>query len=126
MRGALVTLFLSSRTDQIITENDYLNIEINRAAELKGDKKFRIKIYQKYVNFSSGLKWQLDYICNIYDIVWETVSNGRTHEAPYRGHGLVPLRFGGNVVMRMGTQQQNSSRVSTAWCQKVRVMDSFS
>ena len=77
-------------------------------AELKGDKKFRIKIYQKYVNFSSGLKWQLDYICNIYYIVRETVSNGRTHGAPYRGHGLVPLRFGGNVVMRMGTQQQNS------------------
>ena len=31
---------------------------------------------------------------------------GRTHGAPYRGHGSVPLRFGGNVVMRMGTQQQ--------------------
>ena len=25
---------------------------------------------------------------------------------PYRGYGYVPLRFGGNVVRRMGTQQQ--------------------
>ena len=32
--------------------------------------------------------------------------NGRTHGAPYRGYGYVPLRFGGNVVRRMGTQQQ--------------------
>ena len=31
---------------------------------------------------------------------------GRTHGAPYRGHGYGPLRFVGNVVMRMGTQQQ--------------------
>ena len=26
--------------------------------------------------------------------------------APYCGHGYVPLRLGGSVVMRMGTQQQ--------------------
>ena len=31
---------------------------------------------------------------------------GRTHGAPYRGYGYVPLRFWGNVVRRMGTQQQ--------------------
>ena len=34
---------------------------------------------------------------------------GRTHGAPYRGYGYLPLRFGGgggNVVRRMGTQQQ--------------------
>ena len=33
---------------------------------------------------------------------------GRTHSAPYRGYGYVPLRFGGggDVVRRMGTQQQ--------------------
>ena len=30
-------------------------------------------------------------------------SNG----APYRGYGYVPLRFGANVVRRMGTQQQH-------------------
>ena len=30
-------------------------------------------------------------------------TNGRT----YRGHGCVPLRFVGNVVMRIGTQQQD-------------------
>ena len=34
----------------------------------------------------------------------------RTHGAPYRGYGYVPLRFGGwgvgTVVRRMGTQQQ--------------------
>ena len=33
---------------------------------------------------------------------------GRTHGAPYRGYGYVPLRFGGNVVRRMGTQQQQN------------------
>ena len=31
---------------------------------------------------------------------------GRTHGAPYCGYGHVPLRFGGNVFMRMETQQQ--------------------
>ena len=34
---------------------------------------------------------------------------GRMHGAPYRGYRYVPLRFGvggGNVVRRMGTQQQ--------------------
>ena len=31
---------------------------------------------------------------------------GRTHVAPYRGYGYVPLRFGGNVIRRMGTQQE--------------------
>ena len=34
------------------------------------------------------------------------VINGRTHGAPFRGYGYVPLRNGGNVVTRMGTQQQ--------------------
>ena len=33
-------------------------------------------------------------------------SFGRTHGAPYRGYGYVPLMYGGNVVRRMGTQQQ--------------------
>ena len=31
---------------------------------------------------------------------------GRTHGAPFRGYGYVPLRNGGNVVTRIGTQQQ--------------------
>ena len=31
---------------------------------------------------------------------------GPTHGAPYRGYGYAPLRFGRNVVRRMGTQQQ--------------------
>ena len=37
-------------------------------------------------------------------------SIGRTHGAPYRGYGYVPLRFGGggDVVRRMGTQQQQT------------------
>ena len=35
---------------------------------------------------------------------------GRTHGAPYRGYGYVPLRFGGNVVRRMGTQQQQQPK----------------
>ena len=34
---------------------------------------------------------------------------GRTQGAPYRGYGYVPLRFGGNVVRRMGTQTNRSS-----------------
>ena len=29
---------------------------------------------------------------------------------PYCGHGYVPLRFGWNVVMRMGTQQQDCAK----------------
>ena len=37
---------------------------------------------------------------------------GRTHGAPFRGYGYVPLRNGGNVVTRMGTQQQRSFRFS--------------
>ena len=36
-----------------------------------------------------------------------TANVGRTHGAPYRGYGYVPLRFGGgggeNVVRRMET-----------------------
>ena len=35
-----------------------------------------------------------------------TIRTGRTYGAPYRGYGYVPLRFGGNVVRRMGTQQR--------------------
>ena len=36
------------------------------------------------------------------------VGPGRTHGAPYRGYGYVPLMFGGGggVVRRLGTQQQ--------------------
>ena len=34
------------------------------------------------------------------------IGDGRTHGAPFRGYGYVPLRNGGNVVTRMGTQQQ--------------------
>ena len=34
------------------------------------------------------------------------VGPGRTHGAPYRDYGYVPLWFGGSVVRRMGTQQQ--------------------
>ena len=33
-------------------------------------------------------------------------NHGRTHGAPYCSFGYVLLRFGGNVVRRMGTQQQ--------------------
>ena len=34
---------------------------------------------------------------------------GRTHGAQYRGYRYVPLRFGGNVVRRMGTQQHHTT-----------------
>ena len=40
----------------------------------------------------------------------EKQSLGRTDGAPYRGYGYVPLRFGGNIVRRMGTQQQIKRR----------------
>ena len=40
----------------------------------------------------------------------QVISNGRTHDARYRGHGYVLLRWGGgrgvDVVITMGTQQQ--------------------
>ena len=39
--------------------------------------------------------------------VFEPIMDRRKHSAPYRGHGSVPLRFGGNVVMRMGIQHNN-------------------
>ena len=34
------------------------------------------------------------------------LSIGRTHGSPDRGYGYIPQRFGGNVVRRMGTQQE--------------------
>ena len=46
---------------------------------------------------------------HIYANLQTDLGDGRTHGAPYCGHGYVPLRFGGNVVMRMGTQQQRTS-----------------
>ena len=36
---------------------------------------------------------------------------GRTHGVPYRSYGYVPLRLGGNVVRRMGTQQQQQQQL---------------
>ena len=41
----------------------------------------------------------------------EYASFGRAHGALYLGYGYVPLRFGGNVVRRVGTQQQQRIRV---------------
>ena len=38
---------------------------------------------------------------------------GRTHGVPYRGYGYFPLRFGENVVRRMGTQQHSIQWVVT-------------
>ena len=37
---------------------------------------------------------------------YNNIIGGRTHGAPFRGYGYVPLRNGGNVVTRIGTQQQ--------------------
>ena len=44
---------------------------------------------------------------NVLHKTWN--SYGWMHGAPYRGYGYVPLRFGGNVVRRMGTQQQHET-----------------
>ena len=49
------------------------------------------------------------FVCRIQlrsVIVGHVVSYGRTYAAPYCCHGYDPLRCGGNVVMRIGTQQQ--------------------
>ncbi|MEW8088334.1 MAG: hypothetical protein AB2784_01800, partial [Candidatus Thiodiazotropha endolucinida] len=35
-----------------------------------------------------------------------------TEEIRYLGYGYVPLRFGGNAVRRMGTQQQQQQRIA--------------
>ena len=43
--------------------------------------------------------------CNILFIY--AINNGRTQGVPFSGYGYVPLRNGGNVVTRMGTQQQH-------------------
>ena len=40
----------------------------------------------------------------------ESIFSGRTHGAPFRGYGYVPLRNGGNVVTRIGTQQQQQRK----------------
>ena len=34
---------------------------------------------------------------------------------PYRSHGYVLLRFRGNVVMKMGTQQQHDNQAGIKW-----------
>ena len=57
---------------------------------------------------------QLHLLC-LHSFFFDTVrdnttvfykQHGRTHRTTYCGHGYAPLRFRGNVVMRMGTQQQ--------------------
>ena len=45
-------------------------------------------------------------------VSWEILHYGRTHGAPFRGYGYVPLRNGGNVVTRMGTQQQQQRNLT--------------
>ena len=53
-----------------------------------------------------GLLWTLSStLCVVHSFI------GWTHSAPYRGYGYASLRFGGNVVRRMGTQQQVRSFV---------------
>ena len=49
------------------------------------------------------IRQQVDYILMVSFVL---IFDGRTYGAPYRGYGYVPLRFGGNVVRRMGKQQQ--------------------
>ena len=51
-------------------------------------------------------------ISNIITQESSSLNDGRTHGAPYRGYGYVTLRFGGNVVRRMGTQQRVSMKSS--------------
>ena len=47
---------------------------------------------------------------NTVQIIWKFKTNEMARNGhmspPYCGHEHIPLRFGGNVVMRMGTQQQ--------------------
>ena len=46
------------------------------------------------------------FTCHNYSLSWETIAHGRMHGAPYSGHAYVSLRFGENVLMIIGTQQQ--------------------
>ena len=38
--------------------------------------------------------------------------HGRMHSTPYCSHGYIPLRYGWNIVIRIGKQQQNSERMA--------------
>ena len=50
--------------------------------------------------------WRPSWSCDLEPPYKLSFLLGRAHGAPYRGYGYVPLRFGENVVGRMGTQQQ--------------------
>ena len=72
-----------------------------------------------YIIKNNGLVWSwlsADTLSNIYarrgsnhmrKSFMKHTCYGRTHGAPYCGHGYFPLRCGENVVMRIGTQQQH-------------------
>ena len=56
--------------------------------------------------------------CHIYSrnkICLNQLTDGRTHGAPYRGHEYVPLIFAWNVIMRMGTQQNQLTDDLETW-----------
>ena len=48
---------------------------------------------------------------------------GRTYGAPYRVYGYVPLRYGENVVRRMGTKHHNNNDNFSCISSKPYVVD---
>ena len=67
------------------------------------------KVYTKYKadtlngfgNLKTGIGlYKEEWRINFFSVI------GRMHGAQYRSYGYVPLMFGGNVIRRMGTQQQ--------------------
>ena len=60
-------------------------------------------IFLKFIWHMTSNKTQAKFKKGGYMPIWTV---GKTHSAPYSGYRYVPLRFGRNVIRRMGTQQQ--------------------
>ena len=45
-----------------------------------------------------AINWKLPHQFSPFVIIIARFEHGRTHGAPYRGHGYIPLRFGVVVV----------------------------
>ena len=75
------------------------------------NKRFRVILeFQRLENSESVSVLFVLFVSIFYTFIVNSTKlycpRGRTHGALYYGHGYGPLRFVGNVVMRMGIQQQ--------------------
>ena len=93
-----VKLMLTSRNNSV-----YI-LRLSKLKDYHPDSVFLIDGYQKPIR-KDRLEGGGGIIVYIKEGVVFKRRNGRTHGAPFRGYGYVPLRNGGNVVTRMGTQQ---------------------